>query len=392
MAGNKLRALIMTLGVAVGIASLTIMICVSRGAYEKMMDTVNRQGADLIQVRPGTDKHTGLPSGSREVVSLVEEDVSTILQHVRNIRAAAPVRDRKEIEVRYENRFTLSRIFGVVPVWSEIRDFWPSRGEFISEEDVTFAARVCLIGQTVKENLFGDENPIGKTIQIKDVPFKVKGELVRKGTSAAGRDRDDRIVIPFTTYFRRLFKDIPLTQIVITVEDTRKLEQTVRDIRAVLREQHAIPPDEPDDFAMRTPQDLIDLAYGTTKSLISLLTGIAAVALLVAGIVIMNIMLSSISARRNEIGIRRAVGAKKNDIRSQFLWECLFTAALGGLIGVVFGYAGSLILSSLNIAASKITPSALAASVLSCGLMALLFGLYPAIKAANQNPVDALKV
>lgn len=391
MGGNRLRVFIMMLGVAVGVTSLTMMICVSKGAYEEVMDIVSRQGADLLQIRPGTDKHTGLPSGSREVVSLAEEDVDAILQHIGNIRAASPVKDRKEIEVKYGAKFTLTRIFGVTPVWSQIRDFGSSKGEFISDEDVSFATRVCLIGQTVKKNLFGDTDPIGQTIQIKNVPFTVKGELQWKGISAAGRDRDDRIIIPITAYFKRLFRDVYLTQIVITVADTSKTGKTVEDVRALLRERHKIAPGEPDDFVMRTPQDLIDLAYGTSRSLINLLTGITGVALLVAGIVITNIMLSSVSARRNEIGIRRAIGAKRGDILSQFLMECFLISIMGGIFGTILGYCGSVALSSLKVAASKVTPLALAASIVSCSIIVLVFGIYPARKAANQSPLDALR-
>jgi len=389
---NRFRVFIMMLGIAVGVASLTLMMCVSKGAYERVMDTVNRQGPDLLQIRPGTDIQTGLPSGSREVVSLIEEDVSAILQHVGNIRAAAPVKDRKEIEVIYEDKFTLTRIFGIIPVWAQIRDFGPSQGEFISEEDISFAARVCLIGQTVKTNLFGDSDPIGRTIRINNVPFTIKGELQWKGISSAGRDRDNRIVIPITTYTRRLFRDMHLTQIVITVEDTKKLNKTIKDVRTVLRDQHKITSGEPDDFAMRTPQDLIDLAYGTSRSLINLLTGIAAVSLLVAGIVIMNVMLASIAARKSEIGIRRAIGARKNDILKQFLIEGLIVSLFGGLMGMFLGMGGSVILSSLDVTASKITPLAIAAAILTCGLIAVVFGIFPAKKAANQNPIDTLKV
>ena len=391
MGGNRLRVFIMVLGVAVGIASLTMMICVSKGAYQEVMNTVNRQGPNLLQVRPGTDKHTGLPSGSREVVSLAEEDVEAILLHVGNIRAASPVKDRKEVEVKYGDKFTLSRIFGVTPVWAEIRDFGPSKGEFISNEDLNFAARVCLIGQTVKENLFGDTDPIGQKIRIKDVPFNVKGELKGKGISSAGRDRDDRIVIPISTYSKRLFRDIYLNQIVITIEDTNHLDKTVEDVSAVLRERHKLAEGEPDDFAMRTPQDLIDLAYGTTRSLINLLTGIAAVSLLVVGVVIVNIMLASVSARRDEIGIRRALGARKSDILQQFVLECLIISLLGGLLGTILGYGGSILLSSLRVAASVVTPLALVAAIITCSFVAFVFGIFPARKAANQNPVDALR-
>ncbi|MBN2570035.1 MAG: ABC transporter permease [Deltaproteobacteria bacterium] len=391
MWGNRLRMFTMMLGMIVGVASLTMMICVSRGTYEEVMDTVKEQGMDLLQVRPGTDKHTGLSSGSREVVSLIEEDVDAILQHVGNIVAASPVKDRKEIEIKYDDKFTLSRIFGITPIWAQIRDFGPHRGEFISEEDVSFAARVCLIGQTVKKNLFSNTDPIGQTIRIKDVPFTVKGELDRKGISSAGRDRDDRIVIPISTYTRRLFRDIHLSQIVITLKNPDKLDETIEDVRALLRERHNLGPGEPDDFAMRTPQDLIDLAYETSESLINLLIGIAGVSLLVAGIVITNIMLASVSARKTEIGIRRALGAKKNDILWQFMMECLLISLMGGILGTFLGFGGSIILSSTQVAASNVTPLALAISIVSCGLITGIFGIYPARKAANQSPVDALR-
>ncbi|MDH5706728.1 MAG: ABC transporter permease [Candidatus Aminicenantes bacterium] len=392
MGSNTLRVFIMMLGIAVGVASLTMMICVSRGTYEEVMDIVNRQGPDLLQVRPGTDKHTGLPSGSREVVSLIEEDVDAILQHIGNIRAVSPVKDRNEIEVKYGDKFTLTRIFGVIPVWAQIRDFGQDRGEFISDEDVSFAARVCLIGKTVKKNLFEGEDPIGQTVRIKDVPFTVKGELQWKGISAEGRDRDDRIIIPITTYTKRLLRDIHLTQIVITVQDTGKIDETIEDVRALLRERHKIAPGEPDDFAMRTPQDLINMASETSRSLINLFIGIAGVSLLVAGIVITNIMLASVSARKGEIGIRRAFGARKGDILIQFMMECFLISIMGGILGTILGYGGSVTLSILKVAASKITLLALAASILSCTIIALVFGLYPARRAANQSPVDALRV
>ncbi len=388
---NRVRGFIMILGIAVGVASLTMTICVSQGVYEKVMDTVNKQGLDLIQIRPGSDKFTGAPSGSRDVVSLVEEDVDVIRQHVGNIVAISPVKDRKEIEVKYGDKFTFTRVFGVTPIWAQIRDFDANKGSFISEEDMSFSARVCLIGQIVKKTLFGDADSIGQTIKIMDVPFTVKGELETKGTGAEGRDRDDRIIIPITTYTNRLFRDIPLTQIVVTVKDTDKLNKTVKDISAVLRERHKISPGESDDFAMRTPQDLIDMTYGASRSLLHVLMVIAGITLLIAGIMIMNIMLASVSARRSEIGVRRALGARKNDILRQFIIESLLISLMGGILGTILGYSGSIILSSMNVAASNLTPLAFAAAIVSCSLIAVIFGIYPARKAANLNPVDILR-
>ena len=276
-------------------------------------------------------------------------------------------------------------------MWSEIRNFGPSRGEFVSEEDVSFANRVCLIGQTVKKNLFGDTDPIGQTIRIKDVPFTVKGELKWKGISSAGRDRDDRIIIPISAFFKRLFRDVYLTQIVITVTYVSKIDKTIGDVRALLRERHKIAVNEPDDFAMRTPRDLIDLAYGTRKSLINLLTGIAVISLLVAGIVITNIMLASVSARKHEIGIRRAFGARKGDIMAQFLIESILISFMGGIVGIILGFAGSFLLSGSQVATSIVTPLALVIAVVACTIISVVFGIYPARKAADQNPVTVLR-
>lgn len=389
---NRLRAFIMMLGMAVGVASLTLTMSVSRGAYVEVMAIVNEQGAELLQIRPGTDRHTGPAAGSAEAVSLVEEDFDVIVERVGNIRAAAPVRDRRDAEVTYGDQFTLSRVFGVIPIWAEIRDFGAGRGEFITDDDVASLARVVVIGQTVKRNLFGDADPIGETIRIGDVAFRVKGELELKGISAEGRDRDDRMVIPFSTFYQRLFRDLPLTQIVITVADLDRMDETVADVRGVLRERHGLGPNEPDDFAMRTPQDLINVAYETRQSLISILAGIAAVSLLVAGIVIMNIMLASVSARKREIGMRRAVGARKADILGQFLVEGLVVALIGGVVGTLFGFAGATLMAALDVAASRITIQALVASLVACSAIAVVFGIFPAKRAADQHPVDALRV
>jgi putative ABC transport system permease protein len=389
---NRLRAFIMMLGMAVGVASLSLTMSVSRGAYVEVMAIVNEQGADLLQIRPGTDRHTGPAAGSPEAVSLVEDDFAVIVERVGNIRAAAPVRDRRDVDVTYGDQFTLTRVFGVIPIWAEIRDFGAVRGEFITDDDVASSSRVVLIGQTVKRNLFGDVDPIGETIRIGDVAFVVKGELEPKGISAEGRDRDDRMVIPFSTFYMRLFRDIPLTQIVITIADLDRMDETVGDVRSVLREQHGLGPDEPDDFAMRTPEDLINVAYETRQSLINILTGITVVSLLVAGIVIMNIMLASVSARKREIGMRRAVGARKADILGQFLVEGLVVALVGGVVGALLGFGGATVLAALDVAASRITIQALLVSLVACTVIAVVFGMFPAKRAADQHPVDALRV
>ncbi len=391
LGGSRPRVLTMMLAMAVGVGALMLVICVGQGTKKEVLDIVARQGLDLLQIRPGTDRHTGLPSGDRSVVSLIEPDVDAITQQIGNIELVGPVMDQKRIDVKHGDKFTQTRIFGVTPEWEFIRDFGPRRGEFISEEDLSRSARVCLIGQTVKKNLFGDADPIGQTIRIKDVPFVVKGELSYKGISAAGRNRDDRIVVPITTFSRRLFKQIHLTQIVITVSDTEAVGATVEELRHLLRQRHRIPDGAPDDFAMRTPRDLIDLAYGARKTVNNLLTGISVVALLVAGIVASNVMLISVSARRSEVGVRRALGATGADIRKQFLIESLLIAWLGGLLGALLASIVGFALSSVGVATIRVSAMAFGISIASCTAIAVASALYPAKRAASVDPVQALR-
>lgn len=391
IAGNRLRFLMMIAAIFIGIASLTVVICISQGTKQRVMMLVSRHGLDALMIRPGSGKESGTPGGDRSIVSLSEADALAIETSVRNVLRVAPVQNQRGLEVKYAEKSITTMVFGVTPAWAEVRRFGAAEGEFISGEDMMLSSRVCLLGRTVKKSLFGDADPVGQTIRIRNVAFIVKGVLVEKGASASGKDRDDRIVIPLTAASKRLFARTYLNQIVIQVRDVRAIHSTADDIRTLLRERHGLRSGAVDDFAIREPKELIDVASGTSTTLTALLLAMAGIAMLVGGIVIMNIMLISVSERRAEIGLRRAVGARKRDITGQMLIECLSVALAGGLLGVLFGVGVTTVLSLAGIAASRVGWLPFAVSVVCCSAIAVVFGIYPAKKAASIDPIAALR-
>jgi len=391
IAGNKLRFFMMITAIFIGIASLTVVICISQGTKQRVMMLVSRHGLDALMIRPGSGKKAGAPGGDRSIVSLSEDDARAIEASVRNVLRVAPVQNQRGMDVKYKERSIATTVFGVTTAWAEVRGFGAAEGAFISAEDMMLSSRVCLLGRTARESLFGDADPVGQTIRIRNVAFIVKGVLVEKGASASGKDRDDRIVIPLSTASKRLFAQTYLNQIVVQARDVRAIQETAKDIRALLRERHGLRPGAIDDFSIREPKELADMASGTSATLTALLLAMAGISMLVGGLVIMNIMLISVSERRAEIGLRRAVGARKRDITRQMLIECLSVALAGGLLGVLFGVGITTVLSLAGIAASKAGWLPFAVSVVCCSAIAIAFGIYPAKKAASIDPIAALR-
>jgi len=388
---NKLRFFMMITAIFIGIVSLTVVICISQGTKQRVMLLVSRHGLDTLMVRPGSGKKTSAPGGDRSIVSLSEDDAKAIEASVRNVLRVAPVQNQRGMDVKYKERSITTTVFGVTPAWAEVRGFGASEGAFISAEDMMLSSRVCLLGRTVKKTLFADADPVGQTIRIRNVAFIVKGVLVEKGASVSGKDRDDRIVIPLSTASKRLFAQTYLNQIVVQARDVRSIHETAKDIRALLRERHGLRPGAINDFSIREPKELADMASGTSATLTALLLAMAGISMLAGGLVIMNIMLISVSERRAEIGLRRAVGARKRDITRQMLIECLSVALAGGLLGVLFGMGITTVLSLAGIAASKVGWLPFAVSVVCCSAIAIAFGIYPAQKAASIDPIVALR-
>jgi len=388
LSSHKLRTFFMMIAIVIGIASLTAVICIGQGTKEEIMGRVGKHGNDMIMVRPGGTKQVGPGERDRAIVSLAPEDADEIEKRISNIRRISTVQNQRNWDVSYQDKTVNQRIFGVEPAWAEIRrSDGLHLGRPLSEDDLQRASRVGILGWTTWKELFGDEDPVGATIRIGDNPFEVIGVFPELGAAAVKDDWDFRVVVPVSTSTKRLFGRTYLEQIVIQVQDTSKLHETAEQVRATLRELHGIPAGGADDFYVREPEHIAEAALKTSKSLNNLLYAISGIALLIGGIVIMNIMLLSVSERTREIGLRRALGARKRDILGQFLTEALAVTLVGGVVGVVSGLAASFLLAEQV----KITGISLAVSIVSCSVVALLFGLYPARKAAAVDPVVAMR-
>jgi len=388
---NRLRSFLMMLGLIIGIASLTAVICIGQGTRARIMEMVAKQGWDLIMIRAGSAKQVFAPTTDRTIASLMEADAQAIEAGLGNIRYVSPVQNQRGWEVIYGDQSVKTRIFGVGPTWHHIRRRPVERGEFLNQSDVVNMTRVAVLGFRTAKMLFGPADPIGQTIRIGSEAFQVKGVFVEAGIAPGGDDWDDRIVIPITTSSRRLFGRLYLEQIVVQVRDARKLPQTAEQIRKLLRGRHQIRAGAEDDFFVREPEDVKEAALVTSSTLTALLIAISGISMLVGGVVIMNLMLISVSQRVHEIGLRLTVGARRRDILRQFLFEALFVALVGGLLGAAGGVGVASLLAGAGVAVSKITWIPFVISIAACSLVAVVFGLYPARKASRLDPVMALR-
>ena len=302
------------------------------------------------------------------------------------------VQFKTNVPVSYkEKNTTVLDLMGVTPNFETIRTTKVISGDFISDEDMNSLARVCLIGQTVVNDLFGDKDPIDETVRIENVNFVVKGMIEPKGAAPAGRDLDNRILIPQTTFERRMYNVNHLSQIVVGLVDVKKINKTGNDIATFLRERHNIVSEKFDDFTIRLPSTMAQMFTKTSQTLTIFLAIISLISLVVGGIVIMNIMLISVSERIKEIGIRRALGAKKRDILSQFLFEAGWITFIAGLIGVVLGVVIATSITLFVKIPSTITVGAIILAFVFSVLVGIIFGLQPARKAAGLNPIEALR-
>jgi len=388
---NRLRSFLMMLGLVIGIASLTAVICIGQGTRAQVMDMVAKQGWDLIMIRAGAAKQVFAPTTDRTVAALMEADAQAIEAGLGNIRYISSVQNQRGWEVVYGDQSVNTRIFGVGPTWHFIRRRPVERGEFLAQADLVNMNRVAILGFRTAKMLFGAADPVGQTIRIGSEPFQVKGVFVEAGITPGGDDWDDRIVIPFTTSSKRLFGRQYLEQIVVQVRDPRKLPQTAEQIRKLLRERHQIRAGAEDDFFVREPEDVKETALTTSSTLTTLLIAISVISLLVGGVVIMNLMLISVSQRVHEIGLRLTVGARPRDILCQFLFEALGVTLIGGLLGAAGGAGIAALMAWNGVAVNRITWIPFAISIVACTLVALAFGLYPASKAARLDPVVALR-
>lgn len=390
---NKMRSALTMLGIIIGVGAVIAMLAVGTGASRKIAAQISSMGSNLLMILPGSTTAGGVRMGAGTQPTLTMGDVEAILKESSAVAEAAPVLNGvAQVVYRHQNWST--GVVGTTPGMLEVRD-WPlALGRSFTQQDVKSAAKVCLLGQTVVDNLFGSMDPLGQIVRIKKIPFTVIGVLATKGQSPQGQDQDDTIYVPVTTAQKKLFgTSFPgmVRIIMVKAKSTEDLGPAERQVTELLKQRHRIGPKQDNDFTVRNLTQFMQAAEQSSKVMTILLGAIGSVSLLVGGIGIMNIMLVSVTERTREIGIRMAVGAKTWDIRLQFIIEALTLSLIGGVAGIIFGVSGSKILSTLTGWPTVVSPLSVVLSFGFSGLVGIFFGFYPAYKASNLNPIDALR-
>jgi putative ABC transport system permease protein len=387
---NKLRSVLTTLGMIIGVGAVIAMIAIGNGAKAQVEGQIAMMGRDVVLVFSGSFTRSGLHSGWGGAGTLMVEDAQAIEREIPDAVAVSPeVRSSFQVAAGNQNWFT--QVLGEGIDYLQIRQ-WPlAAGQMFSEQDVRSANKVAVIGRTTAQQLFGDEDPLGQIVRIRNVPFTIVGQLAPKGLSAMGPDQDDVLVVPYTTAMKRLLRQTTLRSILIQARSTAALGPVAAQITELLRERHRITGGKDDDFTVRNQQEITEMATAMAKTMTTLLGSIAGVSLVVGGIGIMNIMLVSVTERTREIGIRLAVGARRRDILLQFLIEAATLSSVGGLLGILAGIGAAQVLSWKNGWPVLIsTQPVLVAFAFSAGV-GIFFGFYPARKASRLDPIEALR-
>jgi len=386
-----MRAFLTALGIIIGVGAVIAMISIGQGAKNAVEERFNSIGTNLLFVRPGSLSYRGRHGGGGTYQNLTPADAKAIEEKADAVQyVSANVSSRAQ--VIYGNKNWNTSIQGVGAKYTNIRNWEIEEGIFFDENMVKIGAKVCVLGREVNENLFEGEYSIGKIIRIKKIPFKVIGILKSKGESGGWFNRDDMIVIPYTTAQRRIIgRTDRIGHIDISAVSMSRSNEAMEQIKETLRIQHKIAPGAEDDFHVRNMSEIAEGAAASTQILTNLLGGIALVSLLVGGIGIMNIMLVSVTERTREIGIRMSVGARERDILLQFLTEAIVLSVLGGLLGIGLGLLGSKLMSQLGGWRTLISPSSIALAFLFSGSVGVFFGFYPARKASKLDPIEALR-
>jgi ABC-type antimicrobial peptide transport system permease subunit len=439
---NPMRAMLTTLGIVIGVASVIAMMAIGTGSSAAVRETISSMGANMLMVRPGAASSGGVTFGTGSVMTLTPDDCDAILRLCPSVRSAAPV-VRARTQVVYGNRnWVPTFISGTTPAFLEVQD-WKTlaEGDPFTDRDVLNGNKVCLLGRTVVRELFGDESPVGREIRLNNVSFRVLGVLRAKGSNMIGMDQDDVVLAPWTTIKHRVAGSMlesanqsststasgssvntlsnlypggrqslypeqseaqaanhPMPvrftyvdQIIAAAWSPEEISSAIRQITEVLRERHRLRPGEPDDFNIRDMTEMTQALSSTTALMTNLLLSVAMISLVVGGVGIMNIMLVSVTERTREIGLRMAVGARARDILRQFLVEAVVLCLAGGAMGILLGQGGSYLVRRLLRWPVETSPVAIAAAVIVAAAVGIVFGFYPAWKASRLDPIEALR-
>ena len=390
---NKMRSFLTMLGIIIGIAAVIAMMAVGAGARHVIAQQIASIGSNIILVIPGSTTSGGIRIGTGASQTLTSDDVKAIMAECPSVETAAPT-VRSTAQVVFGNMNWSTIIMGSTPEMFDIRE-WPTiSGRGFTRQDVDGAAKVCLLGQTVAENLFGAADPVGKVVRIKKVPFTVVGLLERKGQSPQGTDQDDVIFVPLTAAQRKLVgSQFPNTvgAVLVKAKGEELLDKAESEVQSLLDQRHRITGAKEPDYSTRNLSEILAVAEQSSRAMSLLLGAVASISLVVGGIGIMNIMLVSVTERTREIGIRMAIGARRNDILLQFMTEAVLLTMIGGLIGICIGAAGATVVSGILSWPTLISIESVAIAFFFSGAVGIFFGFYPARKAAGLNPIDALR-
>jgi len=387
---NKLRTALTMLGIIIGVGAVIAMVGIGNGAKAQVQARIAALGQNVIMVFSGSVNRGGVYTGSGGAGTLTVEDALAIEKEVPGVAVVSPeVRSGAQVMAGNNNHNT--QVMGEGVGYLAIRQWDLEDGAMFTDTDVRVAAKVCILGKTTADKLFPEEDPVGKTLRIKNVPMKVLGVLKAKGASMFGSDQDDTIIVPYTTGMKRFAGVTTLRSINVQSATPEQMTEVQNGIAELLRQRHRIPPGRDDDFMLRNQQELAEAMSATTEVMTALLAAIASVSLLVGGIGIMNIMLVSVTERTREIGIRMAVGARGRDILLQFLIEAVALSSTGGILGILCGVGGARLITMIKQWPTLVSPQSILIAFAFSAAVGVFFGFYPARKASQLDPIDALR-
>lgn len=391
LGNNKFRGFLTMLGIIIGVGSVITMLAIGQGSKKSIQAEISEMGSNMIMIHPGEDMRGGVRLSADDMQTLKVKDFEDIRKECGHVSLVSPSVNSTGQAVYGANN-TPTSVYGVNEEFLDIRGYKVQDGDIFSEQDIKTAAKVCLVGKTVIDQIFTNgENPVGKVIRFGSIPFRIVGVLESKGYNSMGMDQDNLIITPYTTVMKRILAVTYLQEIVCSALSEEYTDEAISEITDVLRRNHKLKEADDDDFNIRSQQELSSMMTSTSDMMSTLLAAVAGISLLVGGIGIMNIMYVSVTERTKEIGLRMSIGAKGRDILAQFLIEATLISITGGLLGVILGVAASYIVKAVLSYPILIQPWSIVVSFLVCTIIGIFFGWYPARKASNLDPIEAIR-
>lgn len=388
---NKMRCFLTMLGVIIGVGAVITMLAIGQGSKNSIKAQISEMGSNMIMIFPGAERRGGVRQSSDDMQTLKPADYEALVNQAASIANITPTVNGSGQWINGNNNYP-SQAQGVNSQFLEIRQRKVAEGEMFTEEDVRRAAKVCVLGKTLVENLFPDgTDPIGKIVRFGSIPMTVIGVLDEKGYNTMGQDQDDMALVPYTTVMKRVLATDYLQGIQASAKDEERTDETIEEITEILRTQHKLREGDEDNFTIRSMQELAEMISSTSSMMTVLLAAVAGISLLVGGIGIMNIMIVSVTERTREIGLRMSIGATGRDIMMQFLIEAVIISVTGGILGILMGSAATWAISAIAHWPVQIDVSSVILSFLVCTVIGIIFGFYPAAKASNLDPIEAIR-